>query len=91
MFPKSNGTIMEQLKGIRLDSLQKVRSNRMSTCRSETFRLVLALAAQHESHLEQLDVNSAFLHTKIDEEVNFEQPEGYQEKARYQDSTSLEI
>ena len=44
------------------------------------FRLVFVLAAQHDLHLEQLDVESAFPHEKIDKEMYFEQPEGYQEK-----------
>ena len=47
------------------------------TRQPETFRLVLALAAQHNLHLEQLDVKSAFLRAKTKEEVFIEQPEGF--------------
>ena len=50
-----------------------------STSSLETFQIVLA--AQHDLHLEQLDVESAFSHGKIDNEVYIEQPEGYQGKA----------
>ena len=57
------------------------------TGRLETFRLVLVLAAQRDSHLGQLVVKSAFKHAKIDEEVYIEQPEGYHEKA--EDGTKL--
>ena len=35
------------------------------TSRFETFRLLLALIAQHNLHLEHSDVKSAFLHAKI--------------------------
>lgn len=44
---------------------------------TETIRIVLALAAQLELSMYQLDVKSAFLHVDLDEEVYMEQPEGY--------------
>ena len=47
------------------------------TSRFETFKLVLALAAQHNLRLEHLDVKSAFLHGKNKEEVIIEQPRSY--------------
>ena len=49
--------------------------------------MVVALAAQHNLHLEQLDVKSAFLHAKIKEEVFIDQPEGFEKLA--EDGTKL--
>jgi hypothetical protein len=45
--------------------------------RMETIRIVLALAAQLELPVYQLDVKSAFLNGELQEEVYVEQPEGY--------------
>ena len=45
--------------------------------RMETIRIVLALAAQMELPIYQLDVKSAFLNGELQEEVYVEQPEGY--------------
>ena len=50
------------------------------TSRPETFKLVLALAAQ-ENILDQLDVKTTFLHSKIKEEVLIEQPERFEKPA----------
>ena len=46
----------------------------------ETIRIVLALAAQMELNMFQLDVKSAFLNCEIEEEVYVEQPKGYEVK-----------
>lgn len=35
------------------------------------------MAAQYDSHLEQMDVQSAFLHGHIDKDIYMEVPEGY--------------
>ena len=43
----------------------------------ETIRTVLALAAQQELQVFQLDVKSAFLNDELEEEVYVEQPQGY--------------
>lgn len=43
----------------------------------ETIRYMFALAAQRRWTLRQMDVNTAFLHGKLDEEIYMEQPEGY--------------
>jgi hypothetical protein len=48
------------------------------TCKPETFRLILALAAQKQLYLGQLDVKAAYLHSPIDEEIFPEQPDGFQ-------------
>ena len=42
--------------------------------RMETIRTVLALAAQHQLPVFQLDVKSAFLNGELEEEVYVEQP-----------------
>ena len=47
------------------------------TCKPETFRILLAIAAQKDLHLGQLDVKSAYLHSPIKEEIFLEQPEGF--------------
>lgn len=45
--------------------------------RMETIRTILAIAAQMEIKVYQLDVKSAFLNGELEEEVYVEQPEGY--------------
>lgn len=48
--------------------------------RLDTIQLVLALAAQKEWHIYQLDVKLAFLHDELSEEMFIEQPHGYELK-----------
>ena len=48
--------------------------------RLDTIRLVISLAAQKSWVIYQLDVKSAFLHGKINEEVFVDQPPGYEQK-----------
>ena len=43
----------------------------------ETVRVLLALAALEDWELEALDVKTAFLYGKLDEEIYMEQPEGF--------------
>ena len=45
--------------------------------RAESIRALLALAAQEEMHLHQMDVQTAFLNGVLQEEVYMRQPEGY--------------
>lgn len=43
----------------------------------ETTRTVLAIAAQYELQVFQLDVKSTFLNGELEEEVYVEQPQGF--------------
>jgi transposase InsO family protein len=45
----------------------------------KTIRILLAIAAQEDWEIHQMDVKSAFLHPKIEEEVYMAQPEGFQQ------------
>ena len=50
------------------------------TCKPETFRILLATAARKDLYLGQMDVKSAYLHSKIEEEIYLEQPYGFVKK-----------
>ena len=50
------------------------------TCKPETFRILLATAARKDLYLGQMDVKSAYLHSKIEEEIYLEQPDGFAKK-----------
>ena len=50
--------------------------------RFESVRLILALAALESWHLQALDVKTAFLYGKLDEEIYMLQPEGFVEKGK---------
>ena len=45
--------------------------------RLETIRTVIVVAAQNKWKIFQLDVKSAFLNGKLDEEIYVEQPQGF--------------
>ena len=47
--------------------------------RLATIRVVLAMCAAFDLHLEQLDGKKAFLHVEIEEEIYMLQPEGFEE------------
>jgi hypothetical protein len=44
----------------------------------DTIRMIIAIAAHKNWQIFQLDVKSAFLHGKLDEDVYVEQPRGYE-------------
>jgi hypothetical protein len=50
--------------------------------RLTTIRVVLAMCAAFDLHLEQLDVKTAFLRGELEEEIYMLQPEGFKEKGK---------
>ncbi|KAE8716977.1 cytochrome P450 71A9-like [Hibiscus syriacus] len=50
--------------------------------RLTTVRVVLAMCATLNLHLEQLDVKTAFLHGNLEEDIYMLQPEGFEEKEK---------
>ena len=50
--------------------------------RSESIRMVIALAAQNGLRLHQMDVTSAFLNEDLEEEVYMKQPEGFTDRGQ---------
>jgi hypothetical protein len=48
--------------------------------RLDSIRLLLAVAAAFDLEIHQIDIKTAFLHGKLEEEIYMEQPEGYVEK-----------
>jgi len=47
-----------------------------------SIRTILSLVAAEDFHLEQLDVKTAFLHGDLEEEIDMQQPQGYEVKGR---------
>ena len=60
-----------QIEGIDFDQIFS------PVVRFETVRMILALAALEGWHISGLDVKSAYLYGKLDEEIYMEQPEGF--------------
>ncbi|KAH9754149.1 Integrase catalytic domain-containing protein [Citrus sinensis] len=50
--------------------------------RLTTVRIILAMCATFDLHLEQLDVKTAFLHGELEEEIYMLQPEGFAETGK---------
>ncbi|KAK9137192.1 hypothetical protein Sjap_007786 [Stephania japonica] len=48
----------------------------------QQIRVVLAMCATFDLHLEQLDVKTAFLHGDLEEEIYMLQPEGFEEQGK---------
>jgi hypothetical protein len=59
--------------------------------RGESIRMLLSLAAQEGMELHQLDVETAFLHGTLQEEVYMDQPEGYEQGAPGVSTTQVYI
>lgn len=49
--------------------------------RYATIRMVLALAVEHQMHLHQLDVVTAYLNGDLHEEIYMQQPEGFKDES----------
>ena len=54
------------------------------TFKPATFRIILALAAQHGLKLQSIDFSSAFLNGDLEEDVYMTQPEGFPQGERRQ-------
>jgi transposase InsO family protein len=50
--------------------------------RHTSIRAVLALVANRDMHLEQMDVKTTFLHGNLDEQIYMEQPEGFSDTGK---------
>ena len=45
--------------------------------RQTSIKIVLALVASHDMHLEQMDVMTTFLHGDLEEQIYIKQPQGF--------------
>ena len=50
--------------------------------RLTTVRVILAICATFDLHLEQLDVKTAFLHGELEDEIYMLKPEGFAERGK---------
>ena len=50
--------------------------------RNTIVRVLMAMCAAFDLHLEQLDVKTAFLHGEVEEEIYMLQPEGFEEQRK---------
>ncbi len=63
------------------------------TCKPETMRVLLALAAQNSLVLHQMDVKTAYLSSPLKEKIYMEQPEGFsqgKDKVRFYNEGSTD-
>ena len=65
-----------QKKGIDFDEIFSL------VIKMTSIRIVLSLVAADDLHLEELDVNTNFLHGDLEEEIYIQQLEGYEVKGK---------
>ena len=63
----------KQIKGIDYDEVYAPVNKQV------TFRVLMAMVAEHDMILKQLDIKTAFLYGQLQEEVYMEQPPGFEE------------
>jgi histone deacetylase 1/2 len=63
----------KQIKGIDYDEVYAPVNKQV------TFRVLMAMVAEHDMLLKQLDIKTAFLYGQLQEEVYMEQPPGFEE------------
>ena len=51
-----------------------------SVSKKDSLRIIMALVAHFDLELHQMDVKTAFLNGKLDEDIYMEQPEGFAKK-----------
>ena len=68
------GALLSQIGSKRLRTKSEVFS---PVVKHSSIRILLALVAQYELDLDQLDVKTAFLYDDLDEEIYMSQPTGF--------------
>jgi len=86
MYAKKQGSLKEDMVRYKARLVEKGYAQREGIDYNEVFssfikhssiRILLALVAQYELDLDQLDVKTAFLHGDLDEEIYMCQPTGF--------------
>ena len=91
----SSGQIQSTLCGERFQTMEGPHyfESFAPTCKPQTFRILLQLSAKQGHVMHQFDVETAFLHSPIEEEVYLEQPQEFQgsdgEKLVWQHNKSI--
>ena len=81
---KSNGRKKAQLVAKGFSQQEGIDFNEIFSpvVHFETVRLMLALSTLQDWHMEAVDVKTAFLYGKLDEEIYMQQPEGFRLKGQ---------